>query len=240
MAATPLLPRVFVVQVRRSLDALRHERQCLERLADGVAELHYQNLIDEPELGWADVQPFEVLIVGGSGECSATADYEFSESLSDVVQRWVQESRPFLGSCWGHHFLARALGGKVVTDPRTSEIGTYAVQLEPAGEMDPLFSTLPASFQAQMGHHDYVAELPEGTESLAVTERCPNQALKVIGKPVYSTQFHSELGRREILERLRIYREGYMDGVTMDEMKRRIGPSPAVKSLITRFLKMYT
>ncbi len=235
-----LLPRALLIQVRKSREAVRHERQCLERLVDGVARLEFHNLFDEPHLSWAQVQPFEVLFLGGSGECTATEDYEFSEPLGEVVRRWVQESRPFLGSCWGHHFLAHALGGKVVTDPETSEVGTFSVQLEPAGKMDPLFSTLPPSFQAQMGHHDYVEELPEGTESLATSERCPNQVLKVVGKPVYSTQFHSEMGRREILERLRMYRECYMDGATMEEMARRVGPSPAVKPLISRFLKMHT
>jgi GMP synthase (glutamine-hydrolysing) len=132
------------------------------------------------------------------------------------------------------------MGGAVVTEMETSEVGTFPVRLEPAGQRDPLFSTLPPSFQAQMGHHDYVAELPEGAESLAVSDRCPNQALKFVGKPVYSTQFHSELGRREILERIRMYRESYLDGATMEEMKSRVGPSPAVKPLITRFLKMHT
>jgi GMP synthase (glutamine-hydrolysing) len=240
VSTTRFLPRALVVQVRRSLDAMRHERQCLDRLSADVAVLEYRNLIDEPDLTWADAQPFEVLIVGGSGECSATEDYEFSRSLSQVVQRWVQDSRPFLGSCWGHHFLARALGGKVLTEPETSEVGTFGVRLEPAGRRDPLFSMLPPSFQAQMGHHDYVAELPPGAESLAASERCPNQALRMIGKPVYSTQFHSELGRKEILERLKIYQEGYMEGTTMEEMRSRVGPSPAVKPLIARFIKMYT
>ncbi len=240
MSPRRFLPRVLVVQVRRSLEAIRHERECLEHRVDGVALLEYHNLIDAPDLSWTQVRPFEALIVGGSGECTATEDYDFSKPLGDVVRRWIQESRPFLGSCWGHHFLARALGGEVVTDPETSEVGTFSVELEPAGRRDPLFSTLPRRFQAQMGHHDYVAELPEGTESLATSERCPNQALRVVGKPVYSTQFHSELGRREILERLRMYREGYLEGSTIEELRRRVGPSPAVKPLIARFLRMHT
>jgi hypothetical protein len=52
--------------------------------------------------------------------------------------------------------------------------------------------------------------------------------------------FHRAFRRRWGTERLRMYRESYLDGATMEEMKSRVGPSPTVKPLITRFLKMHT
>lgn len=234
------LPRALLLQVRRSVEAIRHERECFERVSGGLVQLDFHDLMGEPSLVWLQARQYEVLLLGGSGECTATDDYDFTAPLEMVILRWVQESRPFFGSCWGHHFLARALGGTVITDPDTSEVGTCAVDLAPAGRRDPLFSTLPLRFQAQMGHHDYVAELAPDTESLAASDRCPNQAIKVVDKPIYSTQFHSEMGRRQILERLRMYREGYLGGSTMAEMSRRVSPSPAVKPLVSRFLKRYT
>jgi len=194
----------------------------------------------ESAISWPDVHRYEVLLLGGSGECTATDEYDFSAPLRQVVRRWVEASRPFFGSCWGHHFLASTLGGEVRTDPRTSEVGTFSVDLSPAGRLDPLFSTLPTRFQAQMGHHDYVAQLPPGSEALAWSERCPNQVIKVVGRPIYSTQFHSEMGRRDIVERLQMYRESYLEGGTMEKIVPTLKPSPAVKPLVSRFLQLVT
>ena len=233
-------PRVLLLQVRRDTAALEHERVCFRQVCGDRVRLDGRNVFDAPEVSWADVRSYDVLILGGSGECSATRDYEFTPSLEMVVRRWVREGRPFLGSCWGHHFLARALGGEVRTDPSTSEIGTFAVDLAPAGRRDRLFSSLPIRFLAQMGHHDCVSALPEGVEALAHSERCPNQAMRVVDKPVYSTQFHSELGRRQMLERLKLYEDRYVEGTTVEQMAQGIRPTAAVRPLLGRFLDLYT
>ncbi|MDX1644433.1 MAG: type 1 glutamine amidotransferase [Thermoanaerobaculia bacterium] len=236
-----LLPQILLLQVRRDARALEHERACYLSACRDLGEFSFRNLPDEPAVRWADVRGFEVLMVGGSGECSATEEYPFSAPLGDVVRRWITEGRPFFGSCWGHQFLAVALGGRVVTDRYTSEVGTFAVELEAAGRRDPLLAQFPRRFQAQMGHHDYVSELAPGTDSLARSDRCPNQIVKVVGKPAYSTQFHSELGRRQLLERLRLYQDDYLpEGRSMEEMEAAIRPSPAVRPLLRRFLEMVT
>lgn len=237
--AARILPEILLLQVRHSRRAIEHERRCYLTALTDLADLAFHNLPDEPAIRWPEVRRFEVLMIGGSGECSATREYDFSAPLGDVVRRWVHEARPFLGSCWGHHFLAVALGGRVVTDAATSEVGTFPVELEPAGRADPLFSGFPRRFQAQMGHLDYVSALPPGTDSLARSERCPNQIVKVVGKPVYSTQFHSELGRRQLIERLRLYQDDYLpEGTTLEEMEARIQPSPAVRPLLRRFVEL--
>ncbi len=236
--APRVLPRLLLLQVRHGVEALEHERDCFRRSCGDRVALSFRNLVDEPDLEWTDVRDAQVLMVGGSGECSATGDYDFTRPLEVVLRRWADESRPFMGSCWGHHFLARALGGSVRTDPSTSEVGTFPVHLAPAAQRDPLFSELPARFRVQMGHHDWVAELPEGAVALAHSDRCGNQAMKLRGKPVYSTQFHSELGRRQILERIAMYKASYLDG-TMSEMEKRIRSTPEVRPLLARFLDLY-
>lgn len=241
MARSRLLPKVLLLQVRPAPEALEHERSCYTTALADLGELTFRNLPDEPSIRWPQVHGFEVLMIGGSGECSAAEEYPFTRPLGDVVRRWVQEGRPFFGSCWGHHFLTVALGGRVVTDAATSEVGTFPVELEPAGRADPLFAGLPPRFQAQMGHHDSIRELAPGTDSLARSERCLHQIVKVVGKPVYSTQFHSELGRRQLIERLRIYQRDYLPaGLTLQEMEAKILPSPAVRPLLRRFLELHT
>ena len=48
------------------------------------------------------------------------------------------------------------------------------------------------------------------------------------------------MGRREIVERLRMYRESYLEGGTMESVVATLKPSPAVKPLVRRFLDLVT
>ena len=62
----------------------------------------------------------DLLIVLGSptsaaaGHCLPAADAEI-----DLVARWVESGRPYLGLCFGAQVLARALGGAVIRMPAT-------------------------------------------------------------------------------------------------------------------------
>ena len=85
--------------------------------------------------------------------------------------------------------MARALGARVVPGPR-SEIGFAPLTLTDAGMRSPL-----AAFQgAPVLHwHGDVFGLPQGSERLASTEACHNQAF-ALGHNILGTQFHPEAG----------------------------------------------
>ena len=76
-------------------------------------------------------------------------------------------SKPTFASCWGFQALAKALGGSVVSDITRAELGTCELQLTQAGQRDPVFRQLGASFYAQVGHHDTVDVLPADAVPLA-------------------------------------------------------------------------
>ena len=136
--------RILLLQVRDDQQAEDQERRCFLRccrLADD--ELVTWNVVARPRLSWADARDAEALFVGGAGEHSATHEYPFTPHMSDVVRRWLDEQRPFFGSCFGHHFVAAHLGGEVTVDPRSEEVGTFDVTLTEVGCSDPLFGRLP-------------------------------------------------------------------------------------------------
>ncbi len=76
------------------------------------------------------------------------------------------------------------------------------VRLTPAGREDPVFGQLPERFLAPIGHQDCVTHLPPGAIVLASIERTENQAFRIESKPIYCTQFHRELNRTMLSERL--------------------------------------
>jgi GMP synthase (glutamine-hydrolysing) len=103
----------------------------------------------------------------------------------------VSAGTPTFGICFGHQILAQALGGEVVRNPRGREIGT--IRIERRTE-DPIFATLPSSFEANATHIDTVCTLPDGAVSLARSELDDHHAIRFTST-CYGVQFHPEIDR---------------------------------------------
>ena len=232
--------KVLLLQIRTHPGAERQEQLCfLDRCGLAPDQLATRNLVAEPELTWGAVEGFDAVLIGGAGAHSVTRDYPFTAPLAEVVRRMIDEERPLFGSCWGHQFIARVLGGTVVTDPFRGEVGTFPLELTPTGAADPLFAGFPPRFDVQLGHHDRVESLPPGVEELAYSEACRNQALRVAGKPVYGSQFHCEMNVGDMRARLRMYRDDYLPaGQTEDDLDRSLRPTPEADRILGRFLEL--
>lgn len=201
--------RLLLVQARNTAAMEVQEQICFQErcrleashfVPFNVARAHpHRTLIDDAD----------ALLIGGAGEYSVTRDYPWMPALLDLVRAANERSLPTFGSCWGHQLIARALGGTVVHDSERAELGCHPVELTPAGREDPLFGSFPHRFLANMGHHDRVAELPPGGVELAFSDTQPHQAFRIDGKPIYGTQFHSELDATRERERLLAYRSYY-------------------------------
>ena len=170
---------------------------------------------------------YDVLLIGGAGEYSATADYPWMNDLLELIQTAYDNKFPTFGSCWGHQVIARALGGTVIHDPGLSEMGCLPISLTEAGEVDRLFTDFPASFLANMGHHDRVTELPNDAIQLAVSDTQPNEAFRMLDAPMYGTQFHSELDAHRERERLIRYRPLYKSALPTEEVYQKVMSSLA-------------
>lgn len=237
MTLSTSLPRVLLLQIRDHQGAERQERDCFVEFS-GLPERAFRchNVLVDPHVAWDEVRAADAVIVGGAGAHSVTESYGFTAPLAELVRRLVGERRPLFGSCFGHQFLAAALGGRVITDLDRKEVGTHPVELTAAGEADPLFAGLPARFDVQFGHHDRVVELPPGATELARSALCPNQAFRLDGLPVWGCQFHVELDERRILERAGIYQEGYLPGDdALARFAATLRPSPVASGLLRRF-----
>ena len=237
MSAAPVL----LIQVRDDATAESQEVRCFaDRCGLAETDLERINVVERPEIEWEHVAHAGVLLVGGAGRHSAVKDYPFSQALTNVVRRWIDESRPFFGSCWGHQFLARALGGQVIHDLERAEIGTHDIELTEEGRDDLLFFGLPDRLPAHMGPHDRVARIPDTMVELARSALCPNQTIRVRGKPAYGTQFHSEMGADDIRARLGIYREEYLGhDPEMKSLDGKLRPAPDAEGLLSRFMQIY-
>jgi len=233
--------RLVLLQVRNDLVPLKQEQSCvIERCRVARRQIDFINLVDRPQIRWRHVENAHAVIVGGAGAYSVTREHPFTAPLKEVVQHLIDEDRPVFGSCWGHQFLADMGGGKVIEDKDRSEVGSFPIELTPEGRADPLFADFPERFHVQLGHKDRVSELGPGWIELARSELCPFQAIRLAGKPIYGTQFHSEMTEERLRERILVYLDDYVeDEAAYHEILRKLRPSIEADRLFELFLERY-
>lgn len=130
--------------------------------------------------------------------------------LAGLLERVIAADHPFLGCCYGLGTLA-SRGGGLVDGTFAEPIGAVLVEVNEAGEADPLLAGLPPAFQAFVGHKEAVTRVPAGAVVLASSATCPVQVLR-IGRHVYATQFHPELDPDGLRTRIEVYAgHGYFD-----------------------------
>jgi GMP synthase (glutamine-hydrolysing) len=213
--------RILLLQARNSEDMEVQEQSCfLERCRIELHQLDSLNLgrtNSLPDLSTA-LDGYDAFFIGGAGEYSAAEDYVWMNFVLDLIRDAYDRHLPTFGSCWGHQLIARALGGRVEHDADRAEMGCHHVDLTEAGKADILFRDFPPSFMANMGHHDRVVELPDCAIELANNRTQPNEAFRIKDRPMYGTQFHSELDAHRERERLIRYRQYYLEQLPSEEM----------------------
>jgi GMP synthase (glutamine-hydrolysing) len=93
-----------------------------------------------------------------------------------------------------------------------------------------------------MGHQDCVVTLPPGAVRLASSAKVANQAFRFPGKPIYCTQFHPELNREALLQRVRAYPQYVrsISGESIEEFANRCQETPRSDQLLRRFMLQLT
>jgi GMP synthase (glutamine-hydrolysing) len=132
------------------------------------------------------------------------------------------------------------MGGRCIHDPQHAELGTVELHLTPAGQADPLFSSLPSTFTGQAGHEDHVTDLPPDATLLASSTRVRNQAFRFTDKPIYCTQFHPELNRTDLADRARAYPE-YIERIAAmshEDFIASCRETPEANGLLRRFVEL--
>jgi GMP synthase (glutamine-hydrolysing) len=130
---------------------------------------------------------YDGVVISGS-QTSVYDDHDWIHEATEWFRRAHAADVPTLGVCWGHQFVAQALGGRVV-DTGGHVLGYREV--ERAGE-DPLFAGVPGRFTAFETHSDRVAELPRRAATLARND-AGVQAFRV--GSAWGVQFHPEYDR---------------------------------------------
>ncbi|MHC4219072.1 MAG: type 1 glutamine amidotransferase [Planctomycetota bacterium] len=236
--------RYLLLQVRNPGDPMREQEVgCFARvLRCPPSHVAVFDLLG----GWPsprDLARYDIVLLGGSGDYSVAEGGEWLEPSLEAMRELYVINKPTFASCWGFQAMTRALGGEVVVDLDRAEVGTHELFLTATGRGDPVFGPLAEAgpvFHAQQGHVDIVERLPDDAELLVSSRRVENQAFRFPGKHIYCTQFHPELDRRTLLERLQRY-PSYIEktaGMPYEQFARaHCHESPHTEGLLLRFVR---
>lgn len=131
----------------------------------------------------------ELLIVMGGPMSVNDSDQWIAEETA-FIRSALQAGIPAIGVCLGSQLMAKALGA-TVRSGKTLEIGMTPVRLTPEAKQDPVFTTLPDSFDVFEWHGE-IFDLPTGCVPLAGSTVAPLQAFR-FGARAYGLLFHLEM-----------------------------------------------
>lgn len=114
----------------------------------------------------------------------------FEENAPKVSAEIYKLGIPILGICYGAQLIAHQLGG-IVARADHREYGSRNLLLN--STKNPLFEQLPAASTCWMSHTYQVENLPEGFQTLAYTDSCPNAGFGNQNTNIYGVQFHPEV-----------------------------------------------
>jgi GMP synthase (glutamine-hydrolysing) len=232
--------RYLLLQTRNSGDPMAaQEVRCFSRALDcQISAIEVFDLLSAA-VPLEKLQQADMLLLGGSGHYSAASEGAWLDRALDCLRDIHRIAKPTFASCWGFQAMSRAMGGRCINDAPNAEVGSVELQLTEAGRVDPIFCALPPVFTAQAGHEDHVVQLPPDAELLASSARVKEQAFHFTGRPIYCTQFHPELDRVAMLERVVAYPEyiARIARVSYDEFVASVRETPEANLLLKMFVQ---
>lgn len=232
--------RFLLLQMRDADDPMRdQEVRCFARAFRCPAErIEVCDLLRGAPTP-AQLRQWDAVLLGGSGDYSVAQGGPWLASALDAMRELYDLAKPTFASCWGFQAMAKALGGEVVTDTTRGELGSVLVTVTEPGRKDEVFRNAGEQFLAQMGHQDVVTRLPENAVLLASSGLVTNQAFRLRNKPIYATQFHPELDREALIERIEAYPQYSQEiaGMAVEDFERaHCHGTPIAEQLLRDFV----
>jgi GMP synthase (glutamine-hydrolysing) len=205
--------RVLLLQIRDEPRVRREEIASFARFTGlDPGQIDILNVFDTPDFPAHHAADYDALFVGGASEASVLEPqtYTFLDPCQRLLLECLEAEIPVFASCFGFQLATIALGGHILRDERDFEMGTIPIHLTEAAQSDPMFHDTPDRFLAVAVHRERALQAPAGCATLAYTDACCH-AFRVIDKPFWAFQFHPEVDRATLVERLTIYKQHYTD-----------------------------
>ncbi|WP_299181127.1 gamma-glutamyl-gamma-aminobutyrate hydrolase family protein [uncultured Neptuniibacter sp.] len=231
--------KLLLLQIRDGAQVRQEELNSFaEYCGLSLDQIDVLNVFDTPEFPVTAADPYDALLVGGASEANVLLPetYPFVTDCQALLAHCAENAKPVFASCFGFQLAVLALGGEILHRETDFEMGTVPISLEYSVWDDPLFRDTPDNFYAVSVHKQYAESLPESCLSLAYTDQCVH-AFRVNNRPFWAFQFHPEVDRRVLVERLTFYKEKYTDGDDhLDQVLTNARETPQSNALMRKFV----
>ncbi len=231
--------KVLLLQIRDGAQVRREELESFAQYSGlHPRQIDVLNVFDTPQVPADAFAGYDALFVGGASEANVLQpdQYPFVNSCLRLLSACIAQNIPVFASCFGFQLAVLALGGEIKHRETGFEMGTLPISVSLSATGDPLFGHLSEPFYAVSVHKQYADLLPEQCQVLAYTHQCIH-AFRVFNKPFWAFQFHPEVDRRVLVERLTFYQQNYTEGA--DHLKQVLDAAvetPLSNALLARFV----
>jgi GMP synthase (glutamine-hydrolysing) len=204
-----------------------------------AAQIDALNVFDRPEFPPDVTDGYDALFIGGASGPSVleSEHYPFVRPCIELTRRCAKDGLPVFASCFGFQLAVLALGGYIVRDDRDFEMGTIPIRLTAQAVSDPLFRDVPDGFLAVSVHRERATRVPAGCQPLAYTDKCIH-SFRVGRGPFWAFQFHPEVSRARLVERLTIYKAQYTeDDAHLERVLNAAAETPESNRLVHKFVE---
>ncbi|TQV67935.1 type 1 glutamine amidotransferase [Aliiroseovarius halocynthiae] len=179
-----------------------------------------------------DLTSFDGFVITGS-PASVHDGAPWMSDLFALIRKLNDLQLPMFGACFGHQAIAKALGGKVETNPDGWVFGSTEMEITEAA---PWLEV--KRFWLYGAHIEQVTKMPNGALNIMSSEGCPMGGFR-IGDHVFTTQNHPEMTRRFIVDLIEELADDKPAEVIANarESLRLLADGPIFASWIVRFFE---
>jgi GMP synthase (glutamine-hydrolysing) len=229
-----------LLQIRDDAGVRKEEAETFCKYAGvEIDQLEVHNVFDNPNFNESILEGFDALFIGGASEASVLEPekYTFLEDSFELVRQCIQKEFPVFASCFGFQLAIIALGGTITRNAEDFEMGTLPISLTEKAKEDPIYQDVEDPFYAVSVHQESAHELPKNCISLAFTQVCQH-SFRVDSKPFWAFQFHPELDRPTLVDRLGVFQQKYtQDAEHYQSIIQGLHETPDANKLVSNFVE---
>lgn len=233
--------KILFLQIREDAETVREEFDEFVRFGGlNPSQITTINVFETHLFDAEIAENFDAVFVGGSSDATVLEPekYPFVDSCGRLLKFAHAHRIPTFASCFGFQVVCATMGGKIMLDKPSMEMGTYDIFLTAEAKNDTLYRDTPNPFVAVSGHKERAAAIPPHTTLLAYSKLCPYHSFKFNDAPFYAFQFHPEVDAADLVARITRYKERYLDSDgELEKIADSVRPTPEANKLIAKFVE---
>lgn len=231
--------KILLLQIRKHHLVRKEELVSFAKYSNiSEKQITILNVFDTSYFDPDIVDNYDAVFVGGASECPVTdeTNFPFITHCKELLLYCLEINKPVFASCYGFQLVVLALGGEIIHVEKDFEMGSIPIKITPDAQNDPIFNNTPDNFLAISVHQDKAIATPVGCTLLAYTNECIH-AFRVDKKPFWCTQFHPEVDKQILIERLTHFKDKYTSSDEhLQEIINNTKETPESNILISKFI----